>query len=185
MASFLLHPLCINMRLAQASAALLNGGNVSQEDLHQKQYANMLVDVSRNRESSWCNVVNRIDADESTLGFPFLKYITITDQVRDNEALNWLYPNQTISHEETILCSNNESIDNWNTIIQLLNRESSIHTLYSKDSFEEVDDPNGYLRKMLTKHYLNQFHKNGIPHHKLKLKLGDVCLVTRAINGLG
>jgi hypothetical protein len=131
----------------------------------------MLIDVSRNRDSSWCKVINRIDEDESTLAFPF--------------ALNWLYPNKTISYQETILCSNNESVDSWNTIVQSLNRESTIHTLYSKDSFEEVDDPNGYLRKMLTEHYLNQFHKNGIPHHELKLKLGDVCLVMHAINGLG
>jgi hypothetical protein len=132
---------------AQASAALLNGGNVSQEDLQQIQYANRLIDISRNRDSSWCKVINRIDADESTLGFPILKYITSTKQVRDNESLNWLYPNRTISYQETILCSNNESVDNWNTIIQLLNRESTIHTLYSKDSFEEVDDPSGYFVK--------------------------------------
>ena len=63
----------------------------------------MLIDVSRNRDSSWCKVVNRIDEDESTLAFPFVKYITITDQVRENEALNWLYPNETISYQETIL----------------------------------------------------------------------------------
>jgi hypothetical protein len=91
------------MHLAQASAALLNGGDVSREDLHQIQYANMLINVSRNRDSSWCKVVNRIDEDESTLEFPFVKYTTITDQVRENEALNWLYPNETISYQETIL----------------------------------------------------------------------------------
>ena len=114
-----------------------------------------------------------------------MKYITITDQVQENEALNWLYPNKTISYQDTILCSNNESVDSWNTIVQSLNRESTIQTLYSKDSFEEVDNHDDYLRKKLTENYLNQFRKNGIPHHKLKLKLGDVCLVMRATNGLG
>jgi hypothetical protein len=32
---------------------------------------------------------------------------------------------------------------------------------------------------------LNEFRKPGVPDHELTLKVGDVCLVTRAINGLG
>jgi ATP-dependent DNA helicase PIF1 len=32
---------------------------------------------------------------------------------------------------------------------------------------------------------LNGFRKNGIPDHELLLKVDDICLVTRAINGLG
>jgi hypothetical protein len=59
------------------------------------------------------------------------------------------------------------------------------YKLLSKDSFEEVDDFNGHLKKMLTKQLLNKFRKNGVPHHELILKVGDICLVTRAINGLG
>ncbi len=55
----------------------------------------------------------------------------------------------------------------------------------SRDSFEEVDDPNDHLKKMLTKAVLNKFWKNGVPNHELILKMGDICLVTRAINGLG
>ncbi len=55
----------------------------------------------------------------------------------------------------------------------------------SRDSFEEVDNPNGHLKKMLTKSVLNKFQKNGVPNHELVLKMGDICLVTRAINGLG
>jgi hypothetical protein len=55
----------------------------------------------------------------------------------------------------------------------------------SRDSFEEVDNPNDHLKKMLTKAVLNKFQKNGVPNHELILKTGDICLVTRAINGLG
>ncbi len=54
----------------------------------------------------------------------------------------------------------------------------------SRDSFEEVDDQNGHLKKMLTKAVLNKFWKNGVPNHELILKTADICLVTRAINGL-
>jgi hypothetical protein len=48
-----------------------------------------------------------------------------------------------------------------------------------------VDDPNGHLKKILIKAVLNKFWKNGVPNHELILKMGDICLVTRAINGLG
>ncbi len=59
------------------------------------------------------------------------------------------------------------------------------YKLMSRDSFEEVDDQNCHLKKMLTKAVLNKFWKNGVPNHKLILKTGDICLVTCAINGLG
>jgi hypothetical protein len=48
-----------------------------------------------------------------------------------------------------------------------------------------VDDPKGHLKKMLSATMLNGFWKNGVPNHKLILKVGDICLVTCAINGLG
>ena len=38
---------------------------------------------------------------------------------------------------------------------------------------------------MLSDTLLNGFRKNGVPNHELTLKVGDVCLVTRAIHGLG
>jgi hypothetical protein len=59
------------------------------------------------------------------------------------------------------------------------------YKIMSRDSFEEVDDPNGHLKKMLTKAVLNKFRKNGVPNHELVLKTGDICLVTRAIIILG
>jgi hypothetical protein len=91
-----------------------------------------------------------IDENTTTLGFPYLKYITETNQVTDNDALNWLYPNGNIPYQETILCSNNESVDRWNTIVQRMNTGTE-YKLVSRDSFEEVYDQNGNLKKMLTK----------------------------------
>jgi len=38
---------------------------------------------------------------------------------------------------------------------------------------------------MLSDALLKGFQKNGVPNHELTLKVGDVCLVTRAIHGLG
>jgi hypothetical protein len=43
---FTMHPFRINMRLAQASAALLSGRQVCEEDQQQLQYADMLIKVS-------------------------------------------------------------------------------------------------------------------------------------------
>jgi ATP-dependent DNA helicase PIF1 len=48
-----------------------------------------------------------------------------------------------------------------------------------------VDDLNGHLKKMLTKAVFNKFWINGVPSHKYILKMGDICLVKHAINGLG
>jgi hypothetical protein len=62
---------------------------------------------------------------------------------------------------------------------------SAEHSLRSKDSFSEVDDPKGHLKKMLSATMLKGFWKNGVPNHELILKIGDICLVTHAINGLG
>jgi ATP-dependent DNA helicase PIF1 len=62
---------------------------------------------------------------------------------------------------------------------------SEEHILRSKDSFSEVDDIKGHLKNMLSVTLLNGFWKNGFPNHELILKVGDICLVTRAIHGLG
>jgi ATP-dependent exoDNAse (exonuclease V) alpha subunit len=122
-----------------------------------------------------------IDENTIGLGFAYLKYIL---QSNLNEALQWMYPNRFVSSEVTILCSTNESVDRWNAIVaQKINNTSEEHKLMSKVNFEEVDDPYGHIQKMLTKLVLNSFQKNGFPNHKLILKTGDLCLVTRAING--
>jgi hypothetical protein len=69
-----------------------------------------------------------------------------------------LYPNRNIYYQETILYSNNESVDRWNAIVQSMNMGTE-YKLMSRDSFEEVDDQNGHLKKMLTKAVLNKFQK--------------------------
>jgi hypothetical protein len=62
---------------------------------------------------------------------------------------------------------------------------SEEHILKSRDCFLEVDDINGHLKNMMSTLMLNGFNKSGVPKHELNLKVGDICLVTRAINGLG
>ena len=178
---FKMHPLKINMRLATAAAAQAHGGLLSQEEEDQLRYADMLLDVSNNRNSPWCRVIQQVDEDISKLGFPFMQYYT---QANHESAVEWLYPGGQLDFSATILCSNNISVDAWNAIAQGMN-SSDEHILRSKDSFSEVDDIKGHLKNMLSVTLLNGFRKNGVPNHELILKVGDICLVTRAIHGLG
>jgi len=140
------------MRLAQASAAMLSGVEVCEEVQQQIHYADMLIRVSRNQESTWCQILEQIDEDTAKIGFPYVKYITETGQVTENEAMNWLFPDGTVSYKETILCCTNESVDKWNGIVQAMNTGIE-YRLLSKDSFEEVDDFKGHLKKWSTKNY--------------------------------
>ena len=179
--NFHMHPLKTNMRLASAASARARGGLITHDEERQLQYADMLIDVSMNRNSGHCYVIQNVDENISILGLPYMKYYTETNY---NEAVEWLYPGRQLDYSATILCSNNKSVDMWNSVAQKMNPTQE-HILRSKDCFSEVDDPNGHLRKMLSANILNGFRKCGIPDHELILKVGDICLVTRAIHGLG
>jgi hypothetical protein len=73
---FHMHPLKTNMRLATAAAAQTRGGLLSQEEEEQLWYADMLIDVSKNHNSLWCQVIQEEDENFSKLGFSFMKYYT-------------------------------------------------------------------------------------------------------------
>ncbi len=71
---FNMHPLKTNMHLATAAATQACGGLLSQEEEDQLQYADMLLDVSNNCNSPWCQVIQQEDENISKLGFPFIQY---------------------------------------------------------------------------------------------------------------
>jgi hypothetical protein len=62
------------MRLATAAAARAQGGVISQDGEEQLQYADMLIDVSMNRNSAQCHVIQNEDENISVLGLPLMKY---------------------------------------------------------------------------------------------------------------
>jgi hypothetical protein len=93
-------------------------------------------------------------------------YFTQTNHL---DAVEWLYPGGQLDSNVTILCSKNTSVNMWNAIAQGLNT-STEHVLRSRDTFLEVDDPHGHIKKMLQTSVLNTMAKNGIPNHELKLK---------------
>ena len=103
-----MHPLKMNMRLATAAAARARGGLLSQDEEDQLKYADMLIDVSMNRNSAHCLVINQLDDNTSTLGLPMMKYYTTADH---DSVVEWLYPGEQLDFSATVLCSNNESVD--------------------------------------------------------------------------
>jgi len=56
-----------------------------------------------------------------------------------------------------------------------------VYVLLSHDYLCDVDDPYGYLANCLNENVLNSFNTNGVPKHILKLKVNDICTVTRAL----
>jgi hypothetical protein len=116
----------------------------------------MLIDISKNLNSTYCQIVQVEDEIVSKLGLPIMQYYTEADY---NSAVEWLYPGNQLDFSATILCSNNESVDQWNAVAQKMN-SSEEHILKSKDCFSEVDDINGHLKNMMSTTMLNGFNKN-------------------------
>ena len=152
----------------------------------QERYASFLLDLSRNRQSEHLYILdtNSIDTSLCKVGLPLLDYFDMSSQ---DAAVAWLYPNGTfdadIALNSVILASTNNAVDRWNDIIQSLNQEEIRH-YFSRDSFNEVDDENNTLKRMLNEETLNNFTRNGVPTHQLSFKINDVCLVLRAIPSL-
>lgn len=168
------------MRLANIATSQARGQSITATEQAQLNYAKMLLDVSCNRESALCPILREDDEDVSIIGLPSLQYFTDTHKA---EAISWIYPENCLDPQATILCCTNESVDQWNAIAQSLNPNQSV-ILTSKDSFAEVDDEKGLLAKMMTSNIFRTYRKNGVPDHELSLKVDDVCLIIRAINGM-
>jgi hypothetical protein len=117
----------------------------------------MLIDVSKNCNSLWCQAIQEEDEIISKLGFPLMKYYTEADH---KGAVEWLYPSGQLDFSATNLCSNNA--DMWNAIAQGMSL-SVEHTLRSKDSFSKVDDPKGHLKKCSALHCSMDFGRMESP----------------------
>ena len=183
---FTIYPLTQNMRLL---------GLLQQQDLlsdeqrlhltEQTQFNQLLDSISKNiTDPIICPSVEDVDPDTKKIGFPKMNYF-LDDDI--DEAINWMYPNATFSSEiarnTVILCATNDRVDFWNTKIQNMN-PLPMRSFLSTDTFAEVDDEHGHLGKILSAEFLSHFTHSGVPGHKLDLKVGDVCLITRALHSI-
>ena len=66
----------------------------------------------------------------------------------------------------------------WNKKIQNFNR--NVEKLFlSNDYLADIDNDNGYLKEMLSTKLLNSKNHASAPPHELRLKVNDVCILTR------
>jgi ATP-dependent exoDNAse (exonuclease V) alpha subunit len=110
------------------------------------------------------------------------------------QAIQWLFPegihasDPTADPEEAsnsskncVLCVTNESVDEWNTLIQGQNKQEA-QELLSHDEFADVDDDNGILDKLLSRSVKEGLNAAAsVPPHVLSLKVNDTCLVLRSL----
>ena len=176
---FTIFTLTENMRLK----TLLTENNVHLYNT-QLNYALDLKRLARN-ETSDNTIVFDEDEDTKKIGMPNLHYFL--DSERDL-AIRWIYPNaifnSTIATKSVVLAATNECVDIWNQSIQELNPNVSV-LLQSSNEFCEVDDPHGHLKNMINTNVLKKYDVNGIPPAELQLKVGDICIVLRAMMGSG
>jgi hypothetical protein len=140
---------------------------------------------------NWINDEEEFDdglATAQTIGLSKVQHYDDNKEEK-NKAIDWLFPDTTFraststtpSNKNCVLCVTNESVDNWNALIQERNLEEAV-TLTSHDEFADVDDDNGYLAKLLTKNIKQELNDAAsVPPHILSLKQYDTCLVLRSL----
>lgn len=147
----------------------------------QKEYAQILEQVRKGNKFSEAvqEINNNENFGETLLRLPYCKYITTFQ-----EALSFLYPEgfQTpYLSKRAILCATNDDVDEWNSIVQAMNPNEPV-TLIAANQFKDTDDPHGILKNMLTEDACMFYRQNGVPDHRITLKVGDLCFVTRTLN---
>jgi len=106
-------------------------------------------------------------------------------QVLDS-SLNWLYESGFTLDDITssaVIVGTNKLVDMWNKKIQQLN-DNEEKIFLSTDYLADVDDDNGYIKDMLSTKVLNSKNHSSAPPHELRLKVNDVCILTRYITSL-
>ena len=106
------------------------------------------------------------------------------NQAAMKNAVAWLYPEgltAAVAAMNVILATTNAIVDEWNEYIALLNPNPEF-VLLSKDCFTDVDDKHGHLSNMISDEVLKKYNSNDVPAHKLKLKVGDVCIIMRNLS---
>ena len=102
------------------------------------------------------------------------------DKVLDS-SLSWLYESGfTFSAitSSAVIVGTNKLVDMWNKRIQNLNK-NEVKIFYSTDYLADVDDDNGYIKEILSTKVLNSKNHSSTPPHELRLKVNDVCILTR------
>jgi nucleoside-triphosphatase THEP1 len=180
-----------NKRLAALQAALNDNSTAEERNSAKCQtlYAEAILQLSEGRcenDDFMCKLYQSNIGCRQTniLGLPHIQYYVNTPEECD-KAIEWLHPGRDLTNiqhlrSKTILAITNERVDYWNNKIQDLNPNEP-RILRSHDYFSDVDDPHDNLKNMLTETVLNSYTNTQVPNHEITLKVGDICLVTRAM----
>jgi len=82
---------------------------------------------------------------------------------------------------DVILATTNAIVDEWNEHIALFNPNPE-YVLESKHCFTTFDHKRGNLSNMISDEVLEKYNSNDVPAHKLKLKVGDVCIIMQNLS---
>jgi hypothetical protein len=168
-----------NMRLTQ--------NNMPVQELNQQiLYANILEDIGNQTNNS----IEFYEDDTCTKDEKIYKlhcsnkYIidesSNMQEVLDN-SLRFLYEGgftQENIMNSAVICGTNKLVNMWNEKIQKLNQSNEV-VYYSNDSLADIDDENGYIKEMLSTRFLNSRNHASAPPHELRLKVNDICILTR------
>jgi ATP-dependent DNA helicase PIF1 len=123
--------------------------------------------------------VPTLKRDNYSLILTDMPYVTY-----DGQMLDHLYPDGW-SPENAVgtmmLAATNEKVSEWNNKIQELNPNAA-YFLNSKNEFADHDDDYGKLTTMLNDVNMTNADKPDGPPHILKLKIGDIVMLTHTLS---
>ena len=171
-----------NMRLSDTRG-------MSEEELEQQiNYANTLEDIG-NQTSKYTKVTKDDSCSDDEQIYHLhcvhkfvVKNLAQTEEVLD-DSLNWLYEsgfNEDSIKSSAVIVGTNKLVDMWNKKIQQRNTNDDV-LLTSTDYLADIDDDKNYIKEMLTTQVLNRRNHASAPPHELRLKVGDICILTRYI----
>jgi hypothetical protein len=163
---------------------------IGNQDPKQSAYAELLLEIANGthfKNKTINNTVTELSADndeDNESGIKIIALQSIGLYKTTTECITWLYPqgfDPFNIHKTCILAVTNKQVQEWNSLIQNLNK-NPLKLLSSYDSFNEVDDPHNYLKTMVTEHVMNKFNDNQAPLHELEIKIDDICILLATID---
>ena len=102
------------------------------------------------------------------------------------EIIDFVYPNNILNDfykvsKRAILSATNKNIDEINEIVLKEKIKGDEFILYSADTMVIDKESNPDDQHMSTE-ILNSYKETGIPNHKIKIKIGALCILTRNLN---
>jgi ATP-dependent DNA helicase PIF1 len=153
-------------------------------DPAQVEYANLLNRIATNTEDREVHPRVQFVEDKGN-GQKLIQLALFTTFTDVTSVLAFCFPRGfhiASLHECCILAATNQQVEDWNNAVQGINNHEP-HVLPSQDEFSQVDDPHGYISRMVTNDVMNSFTDSGkCPPHNLILKVDDLCILMRAVN---